>query len=50
MVLWGSGKLDSRCKFIVHSMAVVWDGLGDGISIEPTELWLLLVRLELLCE
>ena len=25
-----------------HSMAVVWDGLWDGIDIEPTESWLLL--------
>jgi len=31
-----------------HSMTV-WGGLGDGIDIEPTESWLLFVRLEL-CE
>jgi hypothetical protein len=31
-------------------MAVFWGGLGDGIDIEPTESWLLFVRLELLCE
>jgi hypothetical protein len=30
-----------------HSMAVVWGGLGDGIDIES---WLILDRLELLCE
>ena len=30
-------------------MTGVWGGLGDGIDIEPTESWLLFVRLEL-CE
>ena len=33
-----------------HSMAVVWGGLGVGIDTEPSELWLLFVRLKLLCE
>jgi hypothetical protein len=28
-------------------MALVWGGLGDGIDIEPTELRLLSIRLEL---
>jgi len=31
-------------------MAVVWGGLGNGLDIEPTDSWLFLVRLELLCE
>jgi hypothetical protein len=32
------------------AMVVVWGGLGDGIDTKPVSSWLLLEKLELLCE